>query len=284
MNQANRRVAKPLLIDTPEPEAPSAAPPPVPPKRPSGRVGAIARVVAGIALVVGASSAVAWVTRKHVVSSERFDVRTVDVIGAHRRSQADILRAAGLELGANIFSVNVDAARTMLLTDPWIGDATIARRLPDTIVVQVTEREPGAIVALGETFLATRAGSLFKKLEPGDPLDLPVVTGLSPDLATQDRDGTAKTIRRAIDLAADYDQSALAGRSPLEEVHVGSDGSMTLVVGKSGLALALGFPPYRKKLEEASRVVADLDKRQVKAEVLMLDNEARQDRVVARLR
>ncbi len=233
---------------------------------------------------MAASSTVAWATRKHVVSSDRFGVRTVDVIGTHRRTPDDVRRAAGLEIGANIFSVNLDAARTSLLTDPWIGDATVARRLPDTIIVQVTEREPGAIVALGETFLSTRAGSLFKKLEPGDPLDLPVVTGLSPDLATQDRDGTAKTIRRAIDLAADYDQSALAGRSPLEEVHVGSDGSMTLVVGKSGLELALGQPPYRKKLEEAARVVSDLDKRQVRAEILMLDNEARQDRVVARIR
>jgi cell division protein FtsQ len=282
VNQSNRRVAKPLLIDTPEVEAP--LPLPETPKRSAGRVWSVARIVVGVALVVAASSTVAWATRKHVVSSERFGVRTVDVIGTHRRTPADVTRAAGLEIGANIFSVNLDAARTSLLADPWIGDATIVRRLPDTIVVQVTEREPGAIVALGDTFLSTRAGNLFKKLEPGDPLDLPIVTGLSPDLATQDRDGTAKTIRRAIDLAADYDQSPLAGRSPLEEVHVGSDGSMTLVVGKSGLALALGQPPYRKKLEEAARVVSDLDKRQVKAEILMLDNEARQDRVVARIR
>jgi cell division protein FtsQ len=283
VNQSNRRVSKPLRIDDAAVESPSAQAPSTAPRR-AGRAWSVARVVVGTALVVGASSAVAWVTRKHVVSSERFGVRTVDVIGTHRRTPEDVRRAAGLELGANIFAVNLDAARASLLADPWIGDATLVRRLPDTIVVQVTEREPGAIVALGETYVATRAGNVFKKLEPGDPLDLPVVTGLSPDLATQDRDGTAKTIRRAIDLAADYDQSALAGRSPLEEVHVGSDGSLTLVVGKSGLELALGQPPYRKKLEEAARVVSDLDKRQVKAEILMLDNEARPDRAVARIR
>jgi cell division protein FtsQ len=67
-------------------------------------------------------------------------------------------------------------------------------------------------------------------------------------------------------------------------VHVAADGAMTLVVGKPSVALVLGDPPYRKKIDQAARVVAELDKRGAKADTIMLDNEARPERVVVRMR
>ena len=46
----------------------------------------------------------------------------------------------------------------------------------------------------------------------------------------------------------------------------------------------LGGPPFRRKLEQAARVVAELDRRGAKAETIMLDNDARPERVVVRMR
>ena len=46
----------------------------------------------------------------------------------------------------------------------------------------------------------------------------------------------------------------------------------------------MGGPPYRRKLEQAVRVVAELDRRGAKPDSIMLDNEARPDRVVVRMR
>ena len=72
-------------------------------------------------------------------------------------------------------------------------------------------------------------------------------------------------------------------RAALQEIHVGTTG-IAIVVGKSGLELVLGNPPYRSKLDRAARVMGELDRRGAKAEALLLDNDARPDRVVARLR
>jgi cell division protein FtsQ len=253
---------------------------------PSARASAftIARGILGVALVIAVSGSVAWGARKHVMSSTRFVVKEIDVTGTHRRTNDDVVKTAGLELNKNVFLTDLDDARAKLVADPWISDATLARRLPGTILVQVTEREAGALVALGETYLATPSGNVFKKLELGDPVDLPIVTGLTLDYVTDDREGAARTIRRAIDLANDYDRGPLAGRAALQEVHVAADGAMTLVVGKPSVSLMLGEPPYRKKIEQAARVVAELDKRGAKADAIMLDNEARPERVVVRMR
>ncbi len=62
------------------------------------------------------------------------------------------------------------------------------------------------------------------------------------------------------------------------------NGELSLVIGKSAISLHMGAPPYRRKLEQAVRVVAELDRRGAKADAIMLDNEARPDRVVVRMR
>ena len=306
MNPTNRRIKKlqlpPSVVDEGtllelgehEPSEPleQEQPRPPPPRkgdldrssRPPSRVASVARVIIGIALVIGASTSVAWAARKHVMSSSRFGVKDIDVNGARHLTNDEVAREAGITLGANVFSVDLDTARQKLLADPWISDATLGRRLPGTILIQVTEREAGALVALGDTYLASRSGELFKKLDPRDPVDLPIITGMKPDAVAEDREGAARTIRRAIDLANEYEHGPLGGKAQLEEIHVVGGGSMTLIVGKNALALVLGEPPYRKKLEQAARVMAELDKRGAKADAIMLDNEARPERVVVRMK
>lgn len=185
---------------------------------------------------------------------------------------------------SNVFAADLDAARARLLEDPWITDAVLARRLPGAISIHVVERQAAALVALGDTFLATADGEPFKKLAPDDPIDLPIVTGLRPEDLARDHEGTVRAVRVAIDLAAEYDRGPLGKRAPLEEVHVDPDGGFSLVVGRSGVELVLGGPPFRRKLNQAARVFAELDKRGAKADAVMLDNDTRPERVVVRMR
>ncbi len=258
----------------------------VPPARPPSKLVAFARAVIGVALVVGVSGTVAWAARRYVMTTPRFAVTSIDVSGGHRRTGDEIADEAGLTKGANVFSIDLDRARARLLADPWISDANLARRLPGTLIVQVTEREAGAIVALGDSYLASRDGEIFKRLEAGDPADLPIITGLTPDALADDREGATRAIRRALDLASDYEHGPLAQRSPLQEVHLGgaASDSVTLIVGKSAVSLSLGEPPFRRKLEQAARVIGELDRRGAKPDAIMLDNEARPERVVVRMR
>jgi cell division protein FtsQ len=243
------------------------------------------RAVVGVGLVAACSIGVAWAARRHVTSSPRFAVAHVEVAGNERRAADAIVAESGIAPGANVFVVDLDAARARLLADPWIADATLARRLPATVLVQVTERKAAALLVMGgDTLLATADGQPFKRLEAGDPVDLPVVTGLAGDAFASDAEGARRTVRRAIDVAAEYERGSLAKRSPLEEVHVDGNGAYSLVVGRSGMQLVLGAPPFRRKLDQATRVVAELDKRGGRAEAILLDNEARPERVVVRMR
>jgi cell division protein FtsQ len=243
-----------------------------------------ARTFLGVALVVGCAAGLAWALHRHVTTSARFAVARFEVTGNDHLPVDAVVAQSGIALGGNVFAVDLEAARARLLANPWIEKATLARRLPGTIVLQVTERRAAALIAMGDTLLVTPDGEPFKRLEPGDPVDLPLVTGLGVDAFAADRQGATRTLRRAMDLAAEYAHGPLAKRSALEEVHVDADGAFQLVVGHGAMQLALGGPPFRRKLDEAARVVAELDKRGARAGAIMLDNEARPERVVVRLR
>ena len=281
---SNRKRAK----DAPLPDVLDALPPkitaPEPPKPRISRFMPILRAAFGVALVLGVSGTVAWGARKYVKTSPRFAVNEIVVAGGRFRSDDQITDAAGIKRGTNIFSLDLEVAKDKLLQDPWIHEAQLARRLPGTVYVDVKEREAAAIVALGDSYLVARDGEIFKRLEVGDPSDLPIVTCLTSEGVAEDRDGVKQNLRRMIDLSSDYDRGPLGTKAPLQEIHVHEDGAVTLIVGKNGLQLALGEPPYRKKIDEAARVLAELERRGSKADAILLDNEARPERVVVRMR
>jgi cell division protein FtsQ len=269
-----------LAQSEPAGEEVAAAPPPAP----QSRLASAARATLGVALVLGVSVVAALGARRYVTTTPRFAVKDIVVTGNARRSVDDVAAEAGIAKGANVFSLDLERSRAKLLSDPWMREVTLSRRLPGTVFIQVTERDAAAIVALGDSYLASRDGDIFKRLEPGDPTDLPVVTGLTPDAVADDREGAVRSVKRALDLAADYERTSLAQRAPLEEVHLAEGGGLTLFVGKSAVALELGSAPFHRKIEEAARVMAELDRRGAKADAVLLDNEARPERVVVRVR
>jgi cell division protein FtsQ len=220
-----------------------------------------------------------------LLTSPRFAVRKIDVTGAQRRTAQDVARAGGLEIGANVFALDLESVRGRIAQDPWIESATVTRKLPSTIQIAVVEREPRAVVAIsGELYLATRDGELFKKLGDREPADLPVVTGIDAQRVAKDRPGAVLAVRRALDVAEDMDRAGITKTAPIQEMSLQSDGSLVVFVGRDGLALALGRPPHRDKIDRIKSVLWELTRRKANASVIFADNETNPDRVVVRMK
>jgi cell division protein FtsQ len=236
-------------------------------------------------VVVAASISVAWGARRYVTTSPRFAVRTVLVEGERRRSAGAVAEAAGVAVGKNIFALDLHHAGQLLAQDPWIERATVTRKLPSTVAISVVEREAyAAAVISGELYLATRDGDLFKKLGEDDPSDLPVVTGITAEQVARDRGGVILAVKRVLDVVEDFERTGIAKRYPVEELHLEKDGVLTVTIGKEAIALHLGMPPYRDKIEQGSRVLNEVARRKANAQVIFLDNDAHPERVVVRMR
>ena len=74
-----------------------------------------------------------------------FNVREVYVAGRTEATREALIAAIGTKVGDPIFRFDPDAARQRLMKLGWVADARIERRLPDTILVFLQEREPVAI-------------------------------------------------------------------------------------------------------------------------------------------
>ena len=74
-----------------------------------------------------------------------FTVDHVLADGRQETTSSDILAALGVRMGQPILAVDLAAARARVAQLPWVETATVERRLPDTLYVDVTEAEPLAL-------------------------------------------------------------------------------------------------------------------------------------------
>jgi cell division protein FtsQ len=109
-----------------------------------------------------------------------FAVRAVVLEGNARLSsgEADAL-LTGLR-GENLLTANLEQWRERLRASSWVADAELRRRLPDTVVVRVNERQPIGIARLhDELYLVDSAGGVIDEFGPRyADCDLPIIDGL----------------------------------------------------------------------------------------------------------
>jgi cell division protein FtsQ len=260
-------------------------PGPTPPRSVGALLWSALKLASGLAVVVSASLAVAWSAHHYALTSPRFAIRTVDLIGAHRITLEQMKTESGATVGANIFALDTDAAERKLLENPWISEVKLTRRLPNTLRVELSEREASAVVSLGEhLYLVTREGEPFKEIQAGDPYDLPLITGASPENLARDRTREIERIQTGLEVLHQFERVSLSKVYPAEEVHLADAGDVTLTAGKEGVTLELGTGPWRKKLLMAEEVVGELRKKGRTPGIVFLDNEAHPERVVVRMR
>jgi cell division protein FtsQ len=245
----------------------------------------VGRFVLGLLFVLASSGAVAWGARRYLVSSPRFALRTLQVEGNVRLSPQEVAERGGLALGDNVFALDLVAVERALANEPWIASVQVRRKLPGSVTVVLTEHDPVALVSLeSRLYLVSRQGRVFKEVAPNDPLDLPVVTGLTARDVVSDREGVEKEVERALDVIDELGKSPIGQRFPVQEIHLERDGSLQAIVGRDAIALHLGKPPVRGKLEQAARVLDEIAARKAQPSIVFLDNEGSPERVVVRLR
>ena len=105
--------------------------------------GVVAAVLAGL-WIAGVPHQIAW-SAGEAIGRAGFTVRQIEVHGVESMAKLPIY-AAPLDQPSHAMPlIDLDAVRARLLDQPWVKDAQVSRRLPDTLAIQITEREPVAL-------------------------------------------------------------------------------------------------------------------------------------------
>jgi cell division protein FtsQ len=81
-----------------------------------------------------------------VASDAGFEVRRVDVRGVENLNELKVYERVLAERDRAMPLVDIDALREELLGISWVKDARVSRQLPDTLVVDIVERKPHAVL------------------------------------------------------------------------------------------------------------------------------------------
>lgn len=96
---------------------------------------------------VSGASAVLSDRFAHVASNAGFRVVNVQVTGTQRMNEMSVYERALGQQDLAMTRVDMDALRAELLELPWVRDARVSRQLPATLIVDIIERQPHAVLA-----------------------------------------------------------------------------------------------------------------------------------------
>lgn len=113
-----------------------------------------------------------------VLDKAGFGIAEVHLAGNVRTPSSTILAALGLEPGQSIFAADLPAARARLMLLPWVADAEVRRRYPDSISVSLVEKLPFALWAHeGRISVVERPGGVITDQGLEEFVKLPRIAG-----------------------------------------------------------------------------------------------------------
>lgn len=236
----------------------------------------IALATAFVLIAFGANEGWKWAN-----TSRTFALADVKVTGHSEATDVELVRLGGVLLGQNLVAMDVRAMERSIATHPWVKSVSVTRHLPSHLTIEVVEHRAIATLTLGELYLVNEDAAPFKRIKPGDSVDLPLVTGLDRDAMTERHDDAVAALRQALTLIEAYGAQPSAGAQPLSEVNLHPEG--ITAVTADGQEIEFGEGDVLPKLGRLARVRKELHARSMVAEVIRLDNRTRPSWVAVQL-
>jgi cell division protein FtsQ len=218
-------------------------------------------VYAGLILTFLAGSLIAWHrTTDFLIRDDRFRLAEAAtssgqspnllVEGAHYASPPEIRHIFAPDLGRSLYLTPVEERRAALLAIDWVAEASVSKIWPNTLMVQVKERQPVAFVELppvraggpAEFALVDREGMILRPRVPAK-FTLPLVRGVRE---SEDRPMRKRRVAKAMAMMDELGEMAAA----VGEINV-SDLSNLVVserIGGRVVTLLLGEDSFRNRM------------------------------------
>jgi cell division septal protein FtsQ len=178
----------------------------------------------------------------------------VDINGTGRLSKEEIVEASEIERGANLLTLDLGAVAERLRRHPWIRSASVYRRFPGKLIIEIEERAPRAILAAGKLYYVDEQAECFTRLLPGDPMNYPLFAGVSPEDLTTRGPAIREMVRQGMGLLELLEKR---GASPdprtISEIRIDLSEGLALHTD-AGRVIVMGSEDFAEKLERYGRL------------------------------
>jgi len=200
------------------------------------------RAVWFAAAATAAAGAAAWI----VFLTGLFEIRELGVHGGGNLPIESLRGKVSAYQGANVFLVPLGELRELLMEDPAVGTVTFKRRLPNRLDCYLRQRQPAALLWIGEMAEVDAEGVVIPAGLHSTEIDLPVITGIGrEELGDQGR----LKILRALAVLGLLGRFGFSPAEQLSEIHVDGE-EISLVWMGTGTLVRVGSESYEERIRK----------------------------------
>jgi cell division protein FtsQ len=205
-----------------------------------------------------------------------FRIEKIVAEGNWRRLNAQsVAWLAGVARGDNLFWMSVAEVHARLREEPWIKEAAVRRKLPDTLWIYVEEATPVGILADGALSYVDSEGRVIVRASGAGEKDLPVFTGISAgaqgDLSEED----AAHLREMVELLPLLQQSTFLQERGIAEVHYDARRGCSIVTRRTPMQVFLGQSDLAERLARIDRMWRVIGERQGRIHYMLANEQGR---------
>ena len=177
-----------------------------------------------------------------VLSSSLFGIRKIEIDGNQKLTDDSIISLSKLELYQNIFKFNKLEVINNIKDNAYIENVNISRKLPGTVKITITEREPKYMLQLADSYAYINNPGYILEITT-EKLELPILIGISTDnsdivpgnrINVEDLKKLDKVIK-IYETAKSNDLSDL-----ITKIDISDDNNYALILEKEGKKVYLG--------------------------------------------
>ncbi len=182
-----------------------------------------------------------------------FRLGKINVAGPTEHLSIDeIEELAAPTLGIPLMAIDLNPIRERIEEHPWVSRAGLRRLLPETLFIHVSEHVPAALLIMNKNYLVSTDGTLIKSVEPKDPKNFPVITGLQH---VRDNQFLQRRVLESLAVIHKLKETGAIEPFGLSEVHWEKERHLSLITEHRPFEIVLGEGPWKEKLERLIHVL-----------------------------
>ena len=116
-----------------------------------------------------------------------FNTSEIKVSGNVRYTEAQVVKASGVEKGDNLLRMSKTKIKEKILKElPYVSEVQVIRELPSTVTIKITEAEPSCRYLVGENRWALLSQELrVMEITSVEPVETPILRGIELDVPAE---------------------------------------------------------------------------------------------------
>ena len=226
-----------------------------PRRAPARRLARITKFLLVVTLVIGAGLVV-WEGYRRFVRLTYFRVAEIRVEGNLQVASADVVASLGLTPETSLLELNLKTLSSLVTQNPWIKEASVSRRLPLSLTIQVVERVPEAVFIADRRYLLSADGVILAELEGDDLPTLPILRAAAPRQVRIGERILSSEMAQGLSVWRQFQLANAVQGEKAHEIVMGGDGNYVVNLGQQMPVIRLHAQDMQEQLRRLGAALA----------------------------